>query len=119
MFCKCPVINKVTLDKWWKLDKKSRLPLLSRIGLLWRFGHGGSRFFLGRNEGQLLDDGEAGLAEHLVDGRAGEAGGVVLDADGLPLLVDLDAADPVNLAEIAQGGHGGFGGMAFVTVEGF
>ena len=48
-----------------------------------------------------------------------EAGGVVLDADGLPLFVQLDAADSVDFARIAEGEHGRFGWVVLVTVEDF
>jgi hypothetical protein len=53
----------------------------------------------------------------LVDDRLGEAGGVVLDADGLVGFAEFDAADAVDLAETGDGEGGLFGGRHAVGVD--
>ena len=82
-------------------------------------GGGGSGCGLGlrRDEGDALDDVEAGAAEQPVDDGFGEAGGVVLDAHGAGGFVEGEGADSVDFADAAEGHHGGFGGRRAVAVH--
>ncbi len=76
------------------------------------------RRWSGRGEqGHGFDDIEAGAAKQLVDDGLGQAGGVVLDADGLGALVEEEPADAVDLAEAGDGKCGGLAGGRAVAVE--
>ena len=71
----------------------------------------------GGEHGEGFEDVEAGAAEELADDGFGEAGGVVLDADGLFGFLEVDAADAVDLAQIGDGKGGGFGRGRAVAVQ--
>ena len=95
--------------------RKSLTPIQLGDGGLERRGWGGV-VGLGE-EGDGLDDVEAGAAEELVDDGAGEAAGVVLDADGLRGLIDGEVADAVDVAHLGECEDGLFGGRGAVAVE--
>jgi len=70
-----------------------------------------------REHGDGFDDVEAGTAEELVDGGLVQAGGVVFDADGLLRLVEGEAADTVDFADLRQGQGGCLRGGDSVAVQ--
>jgi hypothetical protein len=90
-------------------ELRARVKLLRCCGLrLWeRRREHGHRFY----------DIEAGTAQELVDDRLGEAGGVVLDADGLFCFAELEAANSVDFADFCDGKGGGLGGVRSVAVQ--
>ena len=71
----------------------------------------------GRDQGQLLCDFEAGLANELSDGSGGEAGCVVLDTEGVCGTIKAQAADAVYVFCACQGEDGGFRGLRGVAKE--
>lgn len=70
-----------------------------------------------REHGHGFDDVEAGAAQKLVDDRLGEAGGVVLDADGLFGFVQRDATNAIDFADFCDGKGSGLGGWHSVAVQ--
>src|SRR4051794_34749950 len=67
------------------------------------------------DELELFAKVEAATAQQGGDSRFVEAGGVVLYADGALVLVETDATDAVDLAEIVKGAHLGLAGDLSVT----
>jgi hypothetical protein len=78
-----------------------------RLGLWERSGEHGHGFY----------DVEAGAAQELVNDRLGEAGSVVLDADGLFSFAEFDAADSIDFADFGDGKGSGLGGGRSVAVQ--
>jgi len=74
-------------------------------------------FRLWRNERKLFGNVDSRTAEQFADDGFVEAGGVVLDADGLPLFVEPDAADSVDLAHIVKRKQGCFSRVLLVAEE--
>ena len=80
-------------------------------------GCGRRRRRRGGGERQGGEDVQAGAAEELADDGLGEAGGVVLDADGFGSFVELEAANAVDLTQFGDGVGGSLGGWCGVVVE--
>ena len=95
----------------------SRVMAKCRAGKLGRWGGIGGGRRGRRKHGQSFHDVEAGAAEELVDDRFGEARGVVLNANSGGAFVQVQLADSVDLAEVAECYCGGFGGRSAVSVE--
>ncbi len=71
----------------------------------------------GLEESDALENIEAAAAEELVDDGLGEAGGIVLDADGAVGLVEVDAADAVDFAQAGEAKGGGLRGCGAISVQ--
>lgn len=84
-----------------------------------RWGWFRGSYRLRRDERKLFGDVDSGAAEQLLDNGLVETRGVVFDADGLPLFLELDAANAVYLAHIAEREHSCFGGVLFIAEEDF
>ena len=79
---------------------------------------GGLRFGeRGREHRHGFYDVEAGAAQELVDDGLGEAGGVVLDADGLFGFAEIDASDSVDFADFGDGKGCSLCGRRSVAVQ--
>ncbi len=61
---------------------------------------------------------KTGAAQELMDDRLGEAGGVVLDADGLFSFTEFDTADSIDFADLCDGKGCGLSGGRSVAVQG-
>lgn len=83
------------------------------------FGRNRGGSFLRWNQRQLLDNLDSGPPQQLENDRPAQPGRVVLHANGLPLLAQLDTANPVHLPQIAERGHGRLGQVMLIAIEDF
>jgi hypothetical protein len=72
---------------------------------------------LWREHWQGIDDIEASTAQHLVNHRLGQAGGVVFDADGLLGFVEFELANAIDLTKPGYGKGCRLGRRSSVTIE--
>ena len=66
---------------------------------------------------QFFNDLQAGTANELRDDRVVEAGGVVLDGDGVSAAVEGDAPDSVYLARVGESEADGLGGRRGIAED--
>lgn len=86
-------------------------------GRLAALGYGGGFWRWECEHGDGFDDVEASAAKELVNDRLVQAAGVEFDADSLFGLVDGEAADTIDLADLSHGQSGGLGRRRSVAIQ--